>query len=232
MIRYVSIAIISVAVSGCASEPTRDPQFAEVRPRMAKPVPLSRGSIFQAGNELLLFEDQRAKQVGDVLTVQLVESTDASKSADTDLEKNASATITNPTVLSSSPQFGLPGFVPLATRTDLNLSSSLSADNDFNGDAQSSQSNSLRGSISVTVAEVLPNGNLVVQGEKLMSLNQGHEHIRISGVVRRADIGPNNTVDSTRIANARIVYGGEGPLAAANRIGWLARFFVSALFPF
>ncbi|MCH9672594.1 MAG: flagellar basal body L-ring protein FlgH [Gammaproteobacteria bacterium] len=226
------LALGGLTLSGCASEPTRDPAFASVRPAATRALPSTDGSIFRAGRNLVLFEDASARRVGDILTIRLVESTDASKSADTDIAKDTSSTVTNPTIFGTSPQFGVPGILPLASRSNLNLATSLNSSNDFSADTQSTQSNRLTGEISVTVAEVLPNGNLVVQGEKLLTLNQGHEHMRISGVVRRADINPDNTIDSTRVANARIVYGGEGALAAANKVGWLARFFVSALTPF
>ena len=84
----------------------------------------------------------------------------------------------------------------------------------------------------MTVSEVLPNGNLRVQGEKLMTLNRGHEHIRFSGIVRPYDIDPDNVVLSTKVADATIVYSGQGELADANAMGWLSRFFLSVLFPF
>jgi len=90
----------------------------------------------------------------------------------------------------------------------------------------------LAGNISVVVSEVLPNGNLVVRGEKWMTLNQGDEFIRITGIVRPQDIDPDNTVSSYLVANARIGYGGTGPVADANVLGWLTRFFISAVFPF
>ena len=82
----------------------------------------------------------------------------------------------------------------------------------------------------MTIAEVLPNGSFVVRGEKWMKLNQGDEYIRIAGLIRPMDISADNTIDSTRIANARITYGGKGTMADSNRMGWLARFFVSPIF--
>jgi flagellar L-ring protein precursor FlgH len=97
----------------------------------------------------------------------------------------------------------------------------------FEGSAKSDQSNSLRGSISVTVAEVLPNGILRIRGEKWLKLNQGDEYIRLTGLVRPEDIGTDNTIPSSKVADARIAYGGTGEFDDANRMGWLSRFFNS-----
>jgi len=170
--------------------------------------------------------------VGDLLTVTLDERTDAEKTAETETTKETSARIANPTLLGSPVEFDTPGILPLASRRDNSLETSVSAEHEFEGETESTQSNRLRGSIAVTVAEVLPNGDLVVQGEKLITLTDGHEHVRLSGIVRQADIAPDNTVSSTKVGNARIEYAGQGAGADANVMGWLARFFVSAFFPF
>ena len=98
--------------------------------------------------------------------------------------------------------------------------------------APSAQSNRLQGSVTVTVVQRLPNGNLVVQGAKNLRLNQGDELVQVQGIVRAADIFPDNTIPSSRVADARIVYGGRGPVAQSNAMGWLSRFFNSALTPF
>ena len=90
----------------------------------------------------------------------------------------------------------------------------------------------MNGSITVTVAEVLPNGNMIVRGEKWLTLNQGEEYIQISGIVRPQDVRTDNTIFSTLVADARIAYSGKGMLANANSPGWLARFFNSPIWPF
>ena len=228
----LSLALIGLVLAGCNSTPTRDPEFAAVRPQVSPPPRPTAGAIYQAGYGLTLFEDHRARRVGDILSIRLNESTSASKSAGTSVDKSITTAITNPTILGTSPPFGLPGSLPLVSTRGLNLQTSLASSNEFDGDSASNQSNRLTGNIAVTVAEVLPNGNLVVQGEKILTLNQGHEHIRISGVVRTEDVDPDNTIDSTKVANARIIYAGEGPVADSNTMGWLSRFFISALFPF
>ncbi len=224
--------LAAAALTGCNNQPIRDPEFAAVPPRpVAAPAP-SNGGIFQAGYSKPLFEDLKAMQVGDLLTVQLVEATGASKTAETKVDKDDTTTIANPTLLGSAVQFNLPPFVPLASRLNNSLQTTLSAEREFAGGGESTQTNSISGSITVTVSEVLANGNLVVQGEKLITLNQGHEHVRFSGIVRRADIDASNTVESTKVANARIIYAGQGQIADAGAMGWLARFFNGFYFPF
>lgn len=223
----------AILLTGCNSAPIRDPEFASVRPRPIQPPVPENGAIYQAGFSLLLFEDLRARRVGDILTITLDEATNASKSAETTVDKDTTTSVTNPTLLGSSIQFGAPAFLPLASTTNNTLTTNLTSEHSFAGSGETAQSNRLTGDISVTVAEVLPNGDLVVQGEKLLTLTEGHEHVRFSGTVRQSDIAADNTVLSTRVANARIIYAGEGgAVADANILGWLASFFVSAFFPF
>ena len=230
--RVVLLCVCVMSLAACQSMPERDPAYAAVRPVALPPVQISNGSIYQAGHDVRLFEDSRARRVGDLLTINLVESTNASKQAATSVSKSTDTSVTNPTLLGSSPQFNTPGILPLASNTGNNLGFGLESSNEFEGDGASSQSNTLSGSVTVTVAEVLPNGYLVVRGEKVTSLNQGHEYVRLSGIVRPVDIRPDNTVPSTQVADAQITYTGSGAVADGNKIGWLARFFVSALFPF
>jgi len=230
--RVVLLCVCVMSLAACQSLPERDPAYAAVRPVALPPVQAGNGSIYQAGHDIRLFEDSRARRVGDLLTINLVETTSASKQSATELSKSNDTNVANPTVLGSSPQFNTPGILPLASNQNNNLGFGLSSSNEFSGDSSSSQSNSLTGSITVTVAEVLPNGYMVVRGEKVTSLNQGHEYVRISGIVRPTDIRPDNTVPSTQIADAQITYTGSGATADTNKIGWLARFFISSLFPF
>jgi len=230
--RVVLLCVGVVLLAGCQSLPERDPEYAAVRPVALPPAQTNTGSIYQAGYDVRLFEDSRARRVGDLLTISLTEATTASKDSATELSKSNTTNIANPTILGSTPQFNTPGILPLANNRNNNLGFGLSSSNDFSGDSSSSQSNSLRGSITVTVAEVLPNGYLVVRGEKVTSLNQGHEYVRISGIVRPVDIRPDNTILSTQVADAQITYTGSGATADTSKIGWLARFFISSLFPF
>lgn len=227
------LLIALFALGGCANTgPKRSAEYAPARPVMPPAAPTGNGSIYQAGYETIWFEDNVARRVGDLLTVTLVENTQANKSATTKTTKSDTVGISNPTLFGSTPQFGTPGILPLASNKDNNLAFDLSSANDFSGDGSSAQSNKLSGNITVTVVEVLPNRNLYVRGEKRIGINQGYEYVRLAGIVRPQDIAPDNTVQSTRIADPTISYVGEGALADANSMGWLARFFNSVLFPF
>ena len=112
------------------------------------------------------------------------------------------------------------------------LTNQITAKRNALGNGQANQSNSLTGSISVSVVEVLPNGNLKVRGEKRVSLNQGNEYLRVSGIIRPIDISATNTVSSSQLADATIMYTGDGAVTDASRMGWISRSFFSWLFPF
>jgi flagellar L-ring protein precursor FlgH len=218
------LVLLSLAV-GCAQ--TRiivqpDPQYAPVDLTAMEFKPESNGSIFQTGRSVRLFEDNKAYRIGDVLSVTLLESTNASKSAETSTEKEDEADI------GASLLFGSDG---PTVNGNLVLNSAFDAEREFSGKGDSAQSNSLEGEIAVTVVDVLPSGNLVVRGEKIIGLNQGSEFIRISGLVRPQDVSTDNIVVSTKLANSRIFYGGGGTIAESNTKGWLSRFFDSPVFP-
>ena len=138
----------------------------------------------------------------------------------------------NPTVFGTQPQFSLPGGLPLANTNDNNLAFSLNSNTDFEGEGESEQNNFLSGDITVSVVEVLANGNMLVRGEKIVTINQGNEYVRLSGMISPRDIDANNTISSIRIADAQIAYTGDGATQDANVMGWLSRFFASALMPF
>lgn len=233
-IAWTAIGVTIVTLTGCNSgAPRRDPEYAASMPAVrVPPDQQATGTIYQAGYNLYLFEDIKARRIGDTLTIRLVEKTDASKSAKSSIKKDSSTTITNPTILGATPQFGIPGVVPLSNTDTNTLETSLSSASEFDGEGDNTQKNSLTGSLTVTVADVLPNGNLVVRGEKRVSLNQGNEYVKVSGIVRPVDIDPDNSIASTKIADATIIYNGDGQTASANKVGWLTRFFSSALSPF
>ena len=233
--RVLLVLCVLGALSACDTPPRHDPEYAASYPAVhASPAQAqaASGAIFQTGYEVALFEDLKAHRVGDILTIRLSESNQAAKSNNNAVTKKQDAKIANPTILGAKPEFLLPGALPLAAVVNNSLETSLSSDNDFSGKADSKQSNSLNGSITVTIADVLPNGNLVVRGEKRLNLNQGNEYIKVSGLVRPVDIGSDNSVPSTKIADATIVYSGDGANADSSKVGWLERFFMSAAFPF
>jgi flagellar L-ring protein precursor FlgH len=202
-----------------AKHPKPDPAVARVLP---PPTPRTDGAIYQAGQEVELFADLKARRVGDVLTIRLTEVTNASKSAVTKTAKTTTVNNTGPTIMGRTITTG---GVPIFTTT-------LSGADSFDGEGSSTQGNSLAGSLTVTVLEVQSNGNLIVQGDKTLKLNQGDEFVRVSGTVRRADIASDNTVTSDKVADAHISYSGKGVIDSANRMGWLARFFNSVFAPY
>lgn len=219
LLPFISLLVLG----GCASVPDIFPETYHP-PQPAQPVyaPPTSGSIYSGGTDVRLFEDLRAGRIGDILTVKLVEQTNASKNSNTSTSKSTEATLANPTVFGQAlTKDGQPLF-----------QGSLSGEQSFDGGGSSSQSNSLIGDITVTVVERLPNGNLRIRGEKWLTLNQGREFIRLSGIIRPYDISPDNSLASTRIADAQISYSSRGVLAAANRMGPIARFFNSVLHPF
>lgn len=224
--RYFHLATVLAALllQGCGGIHNKShPAYAPIEPidYSLMPDEPTTGGLFHAVTYTSLFSDVRAHRVGDIVSVLLVESTDATKSSDTELDKSNNVDITPPTV------FGQP-----VTSGDYNLGVNMESASSFGGEAASSQSNSLQGSIAVQVARVLPNGNLVVQGEKWIQINQGDEYIRLRGIIRPEDLSPTNSVPSTRVADARISYGGTGIANETNKPGWLTRFFMSPLVPF
>lgn len=228
----ITIVTATMLAVGCNTPPKRDPDYAAVRPIAPPPAPEGTGSIYQTGYSTFWFENIRARRVGDMLTVKLVEQTDATKKAATAVDKTNNTSITNPTILGSTPQFDTPKAIPLASNSNNTLDMSLQSTHAFDGEGDSSQSNKLTGDITVTVTEVLPNGNMMIRGEKRIGINQGNEYVKLSGIVRPSDIDSTNTVESTRLADPTIVYVGDGPVADSNIMGWLSKFFISAIMPF
>jgi flagellar L-ring protein precursor FlgH len=221
MIKAQLGAMAALLLAGCASlaPPAVRPGPFDEPPavaRMATPRG-SAGGVFSADAGLSLVSDSRAFRTGDVVTVILQETTQASKSAGTKLGKDSGISITPPSLLGKTyPKAGI----------------DLSAGHSFQGDATATQQNALSGAITVIVQEVMPNGLLKVAGEKGLTLNQGEEFVRLRGYLRAADIDANNQVSSQRIANARIAYSAQGTLADTNTPGWLQRFFLGPLMPF
>lgn len=228
MIARNALGLVAALLVGCAGiESDSPPEYVKIEPIEYPEVALSTapttGSLYAANRGMFLFEDVRANQIGDIVSVVLVESTSATKSADTDVSKDGSVSIVDPTV------FGAPVTI---NNGRYNLGTELSSSSAFESEGSSNQSNRLNGSIAVQVSRVLPNGNLEIQGEKWIKINQGDEYIRLRGIVRPEDLSPTNTIPSTLVADARISYGGTGILNESNTPGWLTRFFMSPLMPF
>lgn len=215
---------VAALLGGCviAGDVRPYPTMAPLQPIMPPQAEPTAGAIYAAGPTLQLYSDRRARDVGDLLTITLLENTTAQTSANTATNKESNLSLGTPSILGAPVTLG---------GKDI-LSATAKGARDFTGKGNSAQSNRLQGNVTVTVVQRLPNGNLVVQGQKNLRLNQGDELVQVQGIVRPGDISADNTVPSSRVAEARIVYGGRGPVAQSNAMGWLSRFFNSGLTPF
>jgi flagellar L-ring protein FlgH len=211
-----SIALMALAATPAEARRKPVPDYAPAAPVEAV-APATPGAIFPGAGYAPLTSGARAAQVGDVLTVVLVEAMQASKSSTQKTARTGSISLNPPTT----------GPLSFLKPSDIGTGGG----QNFNGGGQAAQSNALSGEVSVTVIAVRANGTMLVRGQKALTLNRGDEHVQLSGVVRAADIGPDNRIPSTRIADARIAYTGKGEVARASRQGWLQRFF-SAVSPF
>ncbi|MDR3415010.1 MAG: flagellar basal body L-ring protein FlgH [Nevskia sp.] len=212
----LSALAASLLLSGCVALEDKVYSTPTTVPEIPAPPAAVAGTIGSPYAGMVLFEDAKARAVGDLLTIQLVESTSAQKSATTDSSKSDNDTLGNIGIFGKT----------------IHTNSSVSSSRAFKGAGDSAQSNSLTGSITVAVVQRLDNGNLVVRGKKQIQINQGYEYVTLEGVIRPADIATDNSVTSDRVANARISYTGKGQIADANAQGWLTRFFNSQWFPF
>jgi len=215
----LTLLLLSLGLTGClgSRQDTQEEYMPSYERLRAEANGYHDGAIYRQGSAMALFEDIKARQIGDILTVILVEETAGENSADNNVAQSTELNIDPPVVGGT-------------TRADLNLD--LASENSFSGQSGTSQSNRLTGSIAVTVHEVLPNGNLVVEGEKWIRINQSNEFIKLQGVVRPRDIDTYNTLYSTQVADARISYGGKGANGDSNEPGWIARILFSPLWPF
>ncbi|MCC7081933.1 MAG: flagellar basal body L-ring protein FlgH [Burkholderiales bacterium] len=223
----VVFLLCALALAGCNTVPPTEVQ----QPMTARPAPVpqpqpqaANGSIYRAAHPAQpyygyrpLFEDRRPRQVGDILVIQINEKTAASKNSDSTVEKSQTSTFGVTSLL------GLPGKSFLGSNLDANSESK------FDGKGAAASNNDFTGTITVTVIDVLPNGNLQVSGEKQIGINEGSEFIRFSGVVNPANIANGNSVSSSQVADARIEYRANGQIQSAQVMGWLARFFLTFL---
>ena len=219
------LIISSVFLSGCLKPLGLKKAPLTFKPKKVQPLSIHRkdnGSIYQHGMHVGLFEDRTAKYVGDVLTIVLIENTNASATSNTNSSKDNKVELPSPTLAGQS-----------VTKDGVEvLNNRFNGEREFSGQGTSAMNSSFNGKISVTVADVLPNRNLIVRGEKLMMLNQSDEYVRFIGIVRPQDIEQDNTIKSTRVANVHMAYGGQGDLAQANQMGQLGRFFQSQAWPY
>jgi flagellar L-ring protein precursor FlgH len=216
-----SLLALCAVFTGCVTAPP-EPDYTATWPEPPPPATAGNGAIYQVGHDVALFENSTARRVGDTITIRLNERTNASKSSSTTTSKASSAELTGPTVAGR----------PVTVNGTEILTAGIDNNTSFDGKGDSSQSNRLEGQVTVTVAQRLPNGNLLVRGQKWIAINQGKEYVRIQGIVRPIDIDPDNSVSSLKVADAMISYGGKGTLADANAPGLLTRFFNFSWLPF
>ncbi|HYD61013.1 MAG TPA: flagellar basal body L-ring protein FlgH [Noviherbaspirillum sp.] len=217
LIEFVLGMAVAAGMTGCSTVPDSIIQqpVTPVQPRAAMPAPTN-GGIFQAASYRPMFEDRRARMVGDMLTIAINERTSAAKSAANSTSKTGSVDFSAPTV------FG----IPASTTAKLGLAADSA--NKFEDKGTASSSNTFSGTIAVTVVDVLPNGNLVVAGEKQVSLDKGVEYVRFSGVVNPDNIN-GNVVSSTLVSDARVEYRTNSRIDKAELMSQLTRFFLSIM---
>lgn len=215
--KYALVSVfVTVALAGCSAVPSSIVQRPSgARPVPAEPITVANGSIFQSAAYRPLFEDRRARHVGDLLTITIVEKTAAVKAGASSGNKSGSL------------NFGAPAF--LQGRVGVKVATS--AASKFADADNQSASNAFTGTIGVTVVEVLPSGNLMVSGEKQIAMNKGVEFIRFSGLISPDNIATGNTVSSTQVADARVEYRTNSQIDRAELTAMVSRFFQS-LVPF
>ncbi|MDX2218635.1 MAG: flagellar basal body L-ring protein FlgH [Burkholderiales bacterium] len=216
---WVDYAVLCIAVLllvGCShiapSVDVRQPTT--LRPVAASPVRPANGAIYHASIQPL-FEDRRARNIGDILTININERLSATQKSNSSVERAGGTSLDVPTLQ------GLPG------KRFLGAAVSATSENKFEGKGEATSNNVFEGTITVTVIDLLPNGHLVVAGEKQIGINRDVQAMRVSGVVNPVTIMAGNTVSSTQVADARIEYRGRGAMNEAQSPGWLARFFMT-----
>lgn len=222
-LRRTLLGLSALSLTACVTTtpPTAVHQPMSARPVVSEAATPSRGSIYASTNRSL-FEDRRARFVGDLLTINIAENVQASKKSDTKASRAYDTNVAIPTYT------GLP-LNNQVFKDVMGIGMTASNATGFTGAGENTSSNNFTGTISVTVIEVYPNGNLLVSGEKQIGLKEGEEFVRFSGVVNPVTISISNTVQSTQVADARIEYKANGFIDTAQVMGWLGRFFLTFL---
>ena len=218
--KNIIFIFIALVASGCSTFGSlQNPDYAPTEAMIPEAKSTIDGAIYDPSLNLFLFEDVKARRIGDLITVVLEEKINASKTASTEADKDSNVDIPNPTLFGKDNRLN-------------ELVNDFESTREFEGEGESTQENSIEGNITVMVHEVYANGYLLVKGEKLIELNEGSEVVRISGIVRPTDVTTDNTILSNQIANAQITYKGKGIVSDSSRAGWLTRFFYTALWPY
>lgn len=215
LLSLVSVLLLAGCVTTTPATAVHQPMT--VRPEARQVAVPANGSIYNVATARPLFEDRRARLVGDTITINITEKTAAAKKSDTKADRSHDTSLGIPTIAG----------LPLKSFQGATLAANSSTA--FEGSGENTSSNNFIGTLTVTVIEVYPNGNLLVSGEKQIGLKEGEEFIRFSGVVNPMTITAANTVASTQVADARIEYKANGFIDSAQVMGWLGRFFLSFL---
>jgi flagellar L-ring protein precursor FlgH len=212
---------LAVLLGGCAGPPRHispySPKERDFDPgEYAEPPEAAPGSLF--AEQRGLFEDDRARRIGDLLVIQIDERETASRTSSTKLKRKGANALTAPKMLGLMAKLHekLPGVDP----ADL---LSLTSDHSFDGNGQTQRSGRLTATLPVRVKKVMPNGDLFVEGTNVIMVSNEEHHLYVSGLVRQVDITSENTVPSSRIANAEIEYIGRGDVNDQQRPGWGSR---------
>lgn len=236
--RLILLIMIAFLTVGCASKRiVHDPGYSPIKPSAQVIKPQNVGGVYLNHNNINLFETVKAHRVGDILTVVFDEAMTGKKETKTEDSKGMTMGLTNPTLFGKGVTTETDTGNATSNAGKLNgvlraLNTSLTSNNAFKSKGKSEQKNSLTGNVGVTVVEVYPNGNLKIQGEKLVTINQGDEYVQLSGIIRGRDVGLDNKISSSKVANAQIIYSGIGLTHDSNAGGWGTRFFLSDIWPF
>lgn len=219
--KQLAILLFSCLLMACTT------QSVITQPTTARPQPVSvaqmnNGAIYQPGSAKLLFEEPIARYVGDTLIVTIEETLATANKSNSSSSRTSSYSMANT-------GGGTIPHIPGVLEEFLSATPSGTGSNKSTGAGETSNTNTFKGSLAVTVIEQLPNGNLLIGGEKRVNVNGEINNLRLTGVLNPRDIKAGNTVSSTRIADARIEQVGEGVIADANVAAWMMRFFLSVL---
>lgn len=231
----MAAVLASSVLSGCSTAPERMEKFS-YEPNYPMNIPQSNlpknGSLYHAGEGLSLFDDSRAHKIGDIITINLEEKFDAKKKDEAKYNKANTQDYGVNTPLTMFGQTPIsPISAPFATGSPTGIGIGYGSTGTFAGKSDVKQNSSLTGSIAVTVVEVIQNGNLVIRGEKWITIHEGEEVIRFAGIIRPQDIRPDNTIDSEKVADVRLIYKDNGISGDTNRPG-AATQFLSKYWPF
>jgi flagellar L-ring protein precursor FlgH len=231
----IGLLLISLIFWGCGPKLTtastlNNQEAALMNPPVetyAPPAIKTEGSLYSEDTRPDFFSDMKAQRVGDIITINIVETSRASKQASTSTSKSSSRSSTIDSF------FGLeqPGVLPTPGGFNLLKGVDYSGQSQFTGTGSTSRNENITAKVSARIIQVLPNTNLVIRGSQEILVNNEKQYITVQGVIRPADISTDNSVLSTYLADARIEYTGQGDLSRKQREGWLTR-FIDVIWPF